>query len=56
MAKSHDSEPAAGGDAAKPGDPGTIAAANLLANPLLFELFVTKVVQQVDSHVRERQS
>lgn len=56
MAKSHDSEPATDGDPAKPGDPGTIAAANLLANPLLFELFVTKVVQQVDSHVRERQS
>lgn len=57
MAKQHDSEPAAGGEPpAKPEDPTVSAAANLLSNPLLFELFVTKVVQQVDAHVRERQS
>jgi len=57
MAKQHDAEPvAATGEEAKSGDPGLGAAANLLANPLLFELFVTKVVQQVDAHVRERQS
>jgi hypothetical protein len=57
MTRHQDSEPAAGEKApGASGDPSLAAAANLLANPLLFELFVTKVVQQVDAHVRERQS
>lgn len=47
---------AGGPGGADPASPGNPVPGTLLSNQQLFELFVTRVVQQVDSHVQERQS